>query len=111
MKMIKLGALAVLTFCCTFSVQARDQYTIEYEDNSPIKNVPLNNATLVLKVYDYQKPDGFKRVETNAKNTFSLNTAKDFEVVSIIGEKKFNARCSGSATTTQQKIKIRCEKF
>ena len=111
MKIVKLTAVALITLCASFCAQGAQKYTLQYAPNSPIKSVPLQNATVMLELYDYEKPDGFKRVKTNANQAFFVNQGQDFEVVGIVGERKQNARCSGYATTTQQKILIRCEKF
>ncbi len=109
MKVVNLVAIALFAFCGV--AQAAQTYTIKYAPNSPIKSVPLKNTTLVLEVYDYQKPDGYKSVRTNAKGKFFMPQGQDFEVVGIKGEKNFNARCSGFATPKRANILIRCEPF
>ncbi|MGD9591631.1 MAG: hypothetical protein AB7V32_03830 [Candidatus Berkiella sp.] len=111
MKMAKFFAVGAVTLCASFCVQASQTYTLQYAANSPIKSVPLRNATLVLEIYDYDKPDGFKRIKTNTKKSFTLNYGEDFEVVGIVGERKKNARCSGYATPENKKIIIRCDKY
>ncbi len=91
-----------------FAANATQTYTIEYDSSSPIKNVPLKNATLVLEIYKYEKPAGYLEAKTNASNNFSINHEQDFDVVGIVGEKKYNARCSGISATGAPKIKISC---
>ncbi|MBS0285827.1 MAG: hypothetical protein JSR17_00505 [Proteobacteria bacterium] len=110
MKLVHLLAGASILLLASIA-QAKEMYTLEYANNSPIKSIPLQNATLVLEVYNYDYPDGYRRIKTNANKTFFLRNSEDFEIVGIIGEKKHNARCSGYGTTSNQTIKIRCEKF
>lgn len=98
-------------FLLSFSVNVLAQdaiYTLEYAETSPIKEVPLKNATLKLEIYRSENPAGFEKASTDAGQSFKLDKAYNLEVVGIQGEEKFNARCSGSATTQDTTIKITC---
>ncbi len=109
-NLMKIG-LALVALSCASGVQAKEKFTLEYAKDSPIQNVPLNNSTIVLKMYRYEKPAGFKYIKTNGMRSFFLNNNEDFEVVGIVGEKKRNARCSGYGMDTNQKIIIRCREM
>ncbi len=107
MKKIKLFA-GLCLMMGALSANANETYTIEYSSSSPIKSIPLKNATLVLEIYKYENPAGFRHVKTNATKNFSFHHGQDFDVIGIVGEKKYNARCSGISAKNAAKIKITC---
>jgi hypothetical protein len=85
-------------------------YSLEYAKNSPIHSIPLQNASLRLQLFANGNPKGFMDIETDDKQSFSLRDGEVFEIISIKGEEKHNARCSGYATTHHKTIAITCNK-
>lgn len=93
---------------CT-ATQAKTVYSLKYDPSSPIKSISLKNANLVIEVYVYGIPRGYYQVKTDGKQSFSLNKSRVLEVVSIKGEEKYNALCSGNPGKNNT-IAITCEK-
>ncbi len=107
MKHLMGFALILIGFNATFC-KAETSYSLEYASNSPIKSVPLNNASLKLEIYAYDNPHGYIHVKTDENKQFSLGHSHNFAVLEITGEAKYHARCSGYATYKNEKIKITC---
>lgn len=88
-------------------------FAIEYADNSPIKSVPLKNAKMMVKVYYYDNPDGVLSIKTNDNQRFGLKykdlKAVAMEIISIDGEDKYKANCSGTTKPGHSTIKISCQ--
>lgn len=100
---------ATLLLACSVPVYADNAtYTLEYSATSPIKDLSLKNATLKLEVYRSDNPSGYEKAVTDGNQAFKLDNNYNLEVVGIQGEEKYNARCSGSGTTTDPKIMITC---
>jgi len=103
-----------LFFSLTFvllsaNTQAKTVYSLKYDPASPIKSVSLKNASVMIEIYDYGIPRGYYEVKTDANQSFSLNDQQDLEVVSINGEEKYRALCSGNPGKNNM-IAITCEK-
>lgn len=94
----------------TLAEEADPVYSLEYAKNSPLNNVPLQNASIRLQLFANGNPKGFMDIETDDKQSFSLHEADVFEVISIKGEEKYKARCSGYATMKNKIIAITCNK-
>lgn len=100
---------AVLLSALSMNVMADEAtYSLEYTQTSPIKDISLKNAGLKVQVYKSDNPAGYQDMTTDENQTFKLDGAYDLEVVSIKGEEKYNAHCSGSATATNTKVMITC---
>lgn len=89
------------------------KFTLEYAENSPIKDVPLKNATLKNVVYYYGNPNGVMDVTTDADQnfTFKFGDGKStvLSLVAIDGQEKYNARCSGNLLSNDTKMLITCK--
>lgn len=87
-------------------------YSVEYAVNSPLKTVPLKNATLKVVIYYYGNPRGNISVITDDKQNFNVVTAfgksAALDVVSIAEQNKYKAACYGTAPVGQTKILITC---
>ena len=111
--MIKRIMILCAACLLSFNVNA---YSINYADNSPIKDVPLKNATLKLKVYYNGNPRGFMDVTTDENQKFDLKDFKDtsavsLEILSISDQDKYNARCKNTvASENKEDMLIRCVK-
>src|SRR5689334_19832013 len=109
---MKIKTLPLLSFGFVFLYQATCfadvKYTVEYAPSSPIKEVSLKDAEMNLELYSSENPSGYVSVRTDSNQTFSLKQEQDLEVVSVKGEEKYNARCSGPSTSSKVKIQITC---
>src|SRR5438067_382747 len=95
----------LLIICCaallsaeTFAASTNQEFTIEYAEKSPVKEIPLSNTTLKLKVWYNGNPSGIIEATTDENNHFKLDQFQDsselaLEVVSITDEEKYNAHC------------------
>jgi hypothetical protein len=109
---MKIKTLFLLSMSSVFLYQspcfAETKYSIEYASSSPIKEVSLKDAEMSIELFSSEKPKGFINVRTDSNQSFTLTQEQDFEIVSIKGEEKYNARCSGPGTSTNTKIQITC---
>lgn len=89
------------------------KFSIEYAENSPIKDVPLKNATLKSIVYYYGNPNGITEVTTDEDQKFSFKfgdgSSTVLSLVAIDGQDKFNASCSGNLLTNDTKMVVTCK--
>lgn len=108
MKIKTLTLLAMSFALYQTSCFADAKYSLEYASSSPIKEVSLKDAEMSIELFSSEKPKGYINVRTDSNQSFSLKQEQDFEIVSIKGEEKYNARCSGPGTTTNTKIQITC---
>jgi hypothetical protein len=108
LKIITVAGTVLISTLSMNVLAEEANYSLEYSPTSPIKEVPLDNAQLKLEVYKSDNPAGFQEVTTDANRNFKLDGSYNLEVVSIKGEEKHNAQCSGSGTTTDSKIMISC---
>lgn len=114
-KNLIIGCLALI-FTVIANAATANSFSIKYADNSPLKDVPLKNATLHIKVYYNGNPRGTMNVKTNAKQAFSLKEFPDqsnvaIEVLSIVDQKKHNASCSNTPESGDKpEISIICKK-
>lgn len=105
----------MLISCIIFATQAlaaseNNEFSIDYAEKSPVKDIPLNNTTLKLKVWYNGNPRGIIEVSTDENHHFKLDEFKDasaiaLEVVSIKDEEKYNAGCR-SVTKPKDKYNI-----
>jgi len=102
-----IGVLCLLIASNVFAGSV--EYSLDYDSDSPIKDLPLANAQLKIEIFEFDKPHGYEEVKTDEHASFTLDKAVDLEVVSIQGEEQYQARCSGSATIANPLIKIRCQ--
>lgn len=91
-----------------------NSYTLEYAKISPITQVPLGNATLIIKYYLSGTPHGFTTVATDKNNSFNLtvpyNPLATVKVFHIVGEHKFHAICQGVSGKGKNLILIFCRR-
>lgn len=108
LKSVTVAGAVLLSTLSMTALAEEAIYSLEYSPSSPIKDLSLKNADLKLEIYKSDNPAGYQDMKTDDTQSFKLDGNYDLEVVSIKGEEKFNARCSGSATTTNPKILISC---
>lgn len=99
-----------LLFLCWINCPADTAYTIEYAPNSPIKDIPLKNAVLHIQLFSDGIPRGFTSATTDENQTFTLKEKEVFAILSIKGEEKHHALCSGNGNWHNNKIMITCVK-
>ncbi|HCE5384976.1 TPA: hypothetical protein NHI63_002549 [Legionella pneumophila] len=111
--MVLLGCV-VLSLLTTVSLaQYRNGvFSVEYSKISPIKNILLKKATLIIKIYYYGYPRGHFSVVTDEKQQFILGyDDKDqiaLELIAISGQEKYKALCRGESKPGQLKLIVVC---
>lgn len=110
-KIIKI--LLILTLVITLTpAKAYSSYKISYDPSSPIKQVPLNNSIITIKVFLGGTPQGELMQRTDGSGQFSLD--RNFQVpvtvrvVSINNQLKYKAKCCGISKPQSQIIQIIC---
>ena len=105
--------ILLVCFLGFFSLNAMS-YSINYDESSPIKTVPLKNTTLKIMVYYNGNPSGYMDVTTDADQKFTLDQFKDkksvaIEVLSIMDQDKYKAICKNTPKSGMtEDILIRC---
>lgn len=122
MYMIK--KLSVICLALLFSITAlaesdksdKNKFSIEYAEKSPIKEVPLKNATLKIRVWYNGNPSGDMEVSTDENQNFTLDQFKDpsavaLQILSITDQEKYNARCQNTEDSgDKRQIMVFCKK-
>lgn len=91
-------------------------FSIAYDDNSPMKDVPLKNATLKMKVWYNGNPSGEIEATTDENQRFDLIQFKDptavsLEILSITDQDKYHSLCRNTPDTGNKRdILIICKK-
>ncbi len=107
---VLINSSALVCFFCALPSQAQVNYSIEYDKNSPLQNVPLTNADLRIQLFADGTPKGFLEVKTDDYRSFSFDEYKNFEILSIKGEEQYHAHCFGYGIDHATKVSITCIK-
>lgn len=116
-KWIILICCATLSILTTVSLaQYRNGvFSVEYSKRSPLKNIPLKKATLIIKIYYYGYPRGHSSVVTDEKQHFVISYYDKYqialELIAISGQEKYKALCRGETKPGQLKLIVVCNPY
>lgn len=89
-------------------------YQLVYDSASSIDTVPLNSATITIKVFLDGTPAGVQIVNTDRSGHFCLsknyNVPFVIRMISVHDETKYGARCCGLSSSDGSKIVVNCNK-
>jgi hypothetical protein len=89
-------------------------YSISHKQDSKLNTIPLKEAKLNVQVYYYGNPRGQITVVTGKDQTFTIGkfkakSAVALEVLSLVNENDYKARCRGYAAPGTTEIVINCK--
>ncbi|MFO9572960.1 hypothetical protein SDB74_08700 [Legionella pneumophila serogroup 1] len=111
--MVVIGCVLLSLLAMVSLAQYRNGvFSVEYSKTSPIKNIPLKKATLIIKIYYYGYPRGHFSVVTDEKQQFIMGYDDTYqialELISISGQEQYKALCRGESKPGQLKLIVVC---
>lgn len=92
-------------------------YEVQYAPNSPLKNIPLKNAQLLVKLYYHGNPRGLLNVKTDEFQELAIfnkeyrnNRGVALEILAITHQELYNANCFGEVANRNSNIQLVCKK-
>ncbi|HEN5660732.1 TPA: hypothetical protein U6352_001966 [Legionella pneumophila] len=114
--MVLIGCVVLSLLTTASLAQYRNGvFSVEYSKASPIKNIPLKKATLIIKIYYYGYPKGHFSVVTDEKQHIIMGYDDKYqialELIAISGQEQYKALCRGESKPGQLKLIVVCNPY
>jgi hypothetical protein len=111
-------SLALLTLSPNLLAESKStQYRLVYADNSPMKDLSLNNVDFKVHYYLNGMPKGQRAFKSNEEGQFEFNQAKHgyhqrvaMNLVKLQDDAKNKETCEGQLVQGKNELKVTCYK-